>query len=29
MQSLYGFGDAIESGNYLIYTGQPWHPQLE
>ncbi|MGF6148106.1 Phospholipase ytpA [Kingella potus] len=29
MQSLYGFGDAIERGGYLIYTGQPWHPQLE
>ena len=27
--SLHGFGDAIESGGYLIYTGQPWHPQLE
>ena len=20
---------AIEPGGYLIYTGQPWHPQLE
>ena len=29
LQSLYGFGDAIEPGGYLIYTGQPWHPQLE
>ena len=29
MNSLYGFGDAIEEGGYLIYTGQPWHPQLE
>ncbi|MBS9778250.1 MAG: bifunctional alpha/beta hydrolase/class I SAM-dependent methyltransferase [Gammaproteobacteria bacterium] len=29
MNSLHGFADAIESGNYLIYTGQPWHPQLE
>ena len=29
MQSLYGLGDAIEQGGYLIYTGQPWHPQLE
>ncbi len=27
--SLDGFGDAIETGGYLIYTGQPWHPQLE
>ena len=22
-------GEAIEAGGYLIYTGQPWHPQLE
>ena len=29
LNSLYGFGDAIETGGYLIYTGQPWHPQLE
>ncbi|MDO5638755.1 MAG: bifunctional alpha/beta hydrolase/class I SAM-dependent methyltransferase [Neisseria sp.] len=29
LHSLYGFGDAIEGGGYLIYTGQPWHPQLE
>ena len=29
MQSLYGFGDAIAPGGYLIYTNQPWHPQLE
>ena len=29
MQSLLGLGDRIESGHYLIYTGQPWHPQLE
>ncbi|WP_373767819.1 bifunctional alpha/beta hydrolase/class I SAM-dependent methyltransferase [Glaesserella sp.] len=29
LNSIYGFGDAIESGGYLIYTGQPWHPQLE
>ncbi|WP_373819379.1 bifunctional alpha/beta hydrolase/class I SAM-dependent methyltransferase [Glaesserella sp.] len=29
LNSLYGFGDAVESGGYLIYTGQPWHPQLE
>ena len=29
MHSLNGFGTAIESGGYLIYTGQPWHPQLE
>lgn len=29
MRSLNGFGDSIEYGGYLIYTGQPWHPQLE
>ena len=28
-QSLEGFSSAIESGGYLIYTGQIWHPQLE
>jgi hypothetical protein len=28
-QSLAGFAEAIEPGGYLIYTGQPWHPQLE
>lgn len=26
---LEGIGDAIEQGGYLIYTGQPWHPQIE
>jgi len=26
---LEGIGDSIESGGYLIYTGQPWHPQIE
>lgn len=25
---LGGFADAIEPGGILIYTGQPWHPQL-
>ncbi|ASP18439.1 hypothetical protein CGZ77_09160 [Neisseria sp. KEM232] len=29
MRSLRGFGDALEDGGCLIYTGQPWHPQLE
>lgn len=29
MQSLLGLGDAITTGGYLIYTCQPWHPQLE
>lgn len=27
-QSLAGLADAIPSGGYLVYTGQPWHPQL-
>lgn len=27
--SLAGLADAIEPGGWLIYTGQPWHPQLE
>ncbi|MDP5239952.1 bifunctional alpha/beta hydrolase/class I SAM-dependent methyltransferase [Uliginosibacterium sp. 31-16] len=27
--SLAGMADAVEPGGYLIYTGQPWHPQLE
>jgi alpha-beta hydrolase superfamily lysophospholipase len=27
--SLAGLAEAIELGGYLIYTGQPWHPQLE
>jgi len=21
--------DAVDPGGYLVYTGQPWHPQLE
>lgn len=29
MRSLQGLGEAIVPGGYLIYTGQPWHPQLE
>ena len=28
-RSLAGVGDAVEAGGYLVYTGQPWHPQLE
>jgi alpha-beta hydrolase superfamily lysophospholipase len=28
-RSLDGMADAIEPGGYLVYTGQPWHPQLE
>ncbi|KAB2920615.1 MAG: bifunctional alpha/beta hydrolase/class I SAM-dependent methyltransferase [Dechloromonas sp.] len=27
--SLAGLADVVEPGGYLIYTGQPWHPQLE
>lgn len=27
--SLMGLSDAIPVGGLLIYTGQPWHPQLE
>jgi alpha-beta hydrolase superfamily lysophospholipase/SAM-dependent methyltransferase len=29
LNSLRGLADAIEAGGYLIYTNQPWHPQLE
>lgn len=28
-RSLSGLARAMHSGSYLIYTGQPWHPQLE
>jgi alpha-beta hydrolase superfamily lysophospholipase len=28
-QSLSGMAHAIAPGGYLIYTNQPWHPQLE
>jgi alpha-beta hydrolase superfamily lysophospholipase len=27
--SLRGLARAIAPGGYLVYTGQPWHPQLE
>jgi hypothetical protein len=27
--SLGGLGDAIVPGGFLVYTCQPWHPQLE
>ena len=27
--SLAGLAAAVTPGGYLIYTGQPWHPQLE
>ncbi|MDM8348984.1 bifunctional alpha/beta hydrolase/class I SAM-dependent methyltransferase [Pseudomonas sp. sp1636] len=26
--SLAGLAAAVEEGGYLLYTGQPWHPQL-
>ena len=29
LNSLRGLAAAIESGGYLIYTNQPWHPQVE
>jgi alpha-beta hydrolase superfamily lysophospholipase/SAM-dependent methyltransferase len=29
LRSLYGLADAMESGGHLIYTCQPWHPQVE
>lgn len=29
IRSLDGLGEAISIGGYLVYTGQPWHPQLE
>ncbi len=29
LESLAGLADAIEPGGYLIYTNQPWHPQME
>ena len=28
-RSLAGVGDAVEDAGFLVYTGQPWHPQLE
>ena len=27
--SLEGLAQALEPGGYLVYTNQPWHPQLE
>ena len=27
--SLAGLADAVPVGGYLVYTSQPWHPQLE
>lgn len=28
-RSLRGLFSAVSTGGYLIYTGQPWHPQVE
>ncbi|CDH04106.1 putative methylase with S-adenosyl-L-methionine-dependent methyltransferase domain and alpha/beta-hydrolase domain [Xenorhabdus bovienii str. oregonense] len=27
--SLRGFADVMTENGYLVYTGQPWHPQIE
>ena len=27
--SLSGLSEAVEAGGFLVYTNQPWHPQLE
>ena len=29
LRSLKGLAKAVPAGGYLVYTGQPWHPQLE
>jgi alpha-beta hydrolase superfamily lysophospholipase/SAM-dependent methyltransferase len=29
VESLRGLAEAIEPGGFLIYTNQPWHPQVE
>ena len=29
LNSLHGLAAALEPGGYLIYTNQPWHPQVE
>jgi SAM-dependent methyltransferase len=29
LRSLRGLADAVERGGFLLYTNQPWHPQLE
>ncbi|MCX7278812.1 MAG: bifunctional alpha/beta hydrolase/class I SAM-dependent methyltransferase [Burkholderiales bacterium] len=28
LQSLQGVGQQLKEGGHLVYTGQPWHPQL-
>jgi SAM-dependent methyltransferase len=29
LRSLQGLADALEPGGHLLYTNQPWHPQVE
>ncbi len=29
LNSLRGLSEAVQEGGYLIYTDQPWHPQVE
>ena len=29
LESLRGLAESLEPGGYLIYTNQPWHPQVE
>src|SRR5205814_9314174 len=29
LRSLSGLADAVEPGGHLLYTNQPWHPQIE
>jgi alpha-beta hydrolase superfamily lysophospholipase/SAM-dependent methyltransferase len=29
LRSLRGLADALEPGGHLLYTNQPWHPQIE
>ena len=29
LRSLCGLAEAMEPGGYLLYTNQPWHPQLD
>ena len=29
LEALRGLADAIEAGGHLVYTNQPWHPQVE
>ena len=28
-RSLAGLAEAVDAGGWLIYTNQPWHPQIE